>query len=82
MNKIQHINTFFNKFMIADKVGVPRAGLFINPLLANPNRPRVLLATRTSRALLWWRGRACVGRSPIGSQVTKWDSISEQTPFG
>lgn len=24
--------------MIADKVGVPRAGLFINPLLANPNR--------------------------------------------
>lgn len=56
MNKIQHINTFFNKFMIADKVGVPRAGLFINPLLANPNRPRVLLATRTSRALLWRRG--------------------------
>ena len=44
MNKIQHINTFFNKFMIADKVGVPRAGLFINPLLTNPNRRSVLLA--------------------------------------
>lgn len=44
MNKIQHINTFFNKFMIADKVGVPRAGLFINPLLTNPNRRSVLSA--------------------------------------
>jgi len=59
MNKIQHINTFFNKFMIADKVGVPRAGLFINPLLSNPNRRQCFVSALGQADPFCGRGAEC-----------------------